>query len=303
DQEQAVGPVFTMTLGGLFSCVAQQLRVNIEFNGEYKITRLHSQYQHEPETLPSKNITFKLNDMNADEKRNLLFQFHVPKMGNDENIGIVSQQTMPQDEPPDVDQQTIGQVTVTYIEPNNGQTTTINPVSFQLTRTAQPPADLLQVNYTLDIQRNRVETVREIKRVMHENNYQRSIAILKAQVDKIKASVSAQDPFCQLLVKDLEYRYPSERDYRTSYYNAYAQHSSERGTYAPSTNASALQYQCRSQQQQVIHFQQQQWFPYPQQQLPPPYSQQQPSVHLGQIYVKMIDRNLANQYAFMIMFF
>jgi hypothetical protein len=168
----------------------------------------------------------------------------------------------------------LGQVTVTYVEPNSSQTITTNPVSFQLIRTAQPPADLLRVNHMLDIQRNRVETAREIKRAMNESNYQRSLAILKAQVEKIKASVSAQDPFCQSLVTDLEYRYPSECDYRSSQHNAYMQHASERGTYAPPTNSSSVQYLNRQQQHQAMHFQQQQLPPmYTQQQQPPPYVQ------------------------------
>jgi hypothetical protein len=149
-------------------------------------------------------------------------------------------------------------VTVTYIEPNSGQTITTTPVSFQLVRTAQPAADLLQVNHTLDIQRNRVETAREIKRAMDENSYQRSLVILKAQVEKIKASVSAQDPFCQLLIKDLEHRYPSEHTYRSSHNNTYMQHSSERGTYAPLTAFSSAQYLSPYQQHQTSHYQQQQ---------------------------------------------
>ncbi|CAF0860983.1 unnamed protein product [Adineta steineri] len=271
DQEQAVGPAFAMALGGLFSCVAQQLRVDIEFNGEYRITHVHSKYQHEPKQLPAKNITFKLHDLNADEKRNLVFQLHVPKLNTSQNIEMTSQETTLQDE------QTIGQVTVTYVEPNSRQTITTTPVSFQLIRTAQPTADQLQVNYELDIQRNRVETAREIKRAMDTNNYQQSLAILKAQVDKVKASVSSQSPFCQLLIRDLEYRYPSERAYRSSHHNTYMQHASERGTYAPTTSFSSAQYLNISQQQQVIQFQQHQQqqpsFPDVQQQQPAPSSQ------------------------------
>ena len=194
----------------------------------------------------------------------------------------------------------LGQVTITYVEPNNGQTITTTPVSFKLVRTAQPTADLLQVNYTLDVQRNRVETAREIKRAMDENNYQRSLAILKAQVQKIKSSVSAADPFCQLLIKDLEYRYPSERDYRASHSNSYMQHSSERGTYAAIGNISSAMYQQPIQQQQAAHFMQQQ-LPQQQtirqsyrqhqsiysQQQPPPYTQQQqppPYLHQPQLF-------------------
>jgi hypothetical protein len=97
-----------MALGGLFSCIAQQLRVDIEFNGQYKITHVHSKYQHEPKKLPSKTVTFKLNDLNADEKRNLIFQLHVPKVDNNQNIEMASQQIMSQDEQPLFDEHTIG---------------------------------------------------------------------------------------------------------------------------------------------------------------------------------------------------
>jgi hypothetical protein len=92
----------------LFSCVAQQLRVDIEFNGQYRITHVHSKYQHEPENLPLNKITFKLNDLNTDEKRNLVFQLHVPKVANDQNIEMASQQIMSQDEQPFFKPNTIG---------------------------------------------------------------------------------------------------------------------------------------------------------------------------------------------------
>ena len=69
-----------MTLGGLFSCIAQQLHVNVEFNGSYKITHSHSKYSHEPQQLSSNKLTWKLTDLNADEKRNIIFQLHVPKV-------------------------------------------------------------------------------------------------------------------------------------------------------------------------------------------------------------------------------
>ncbi|CAF2652620.1 unnamed protein product [Rotaria sp. Silwood2] len=108
DQQQAVGPAFAMALGGLFSCVAQQLRVNIEFNEEYRITHVHSKYQHEPKNLPSKKVTFKLNDLNSDEKRNLVFQLHVPKVNNNQNIEMASRQIMSHDEQALNDQHTIG---------------------------------------------------------------------------------------------------------------------------------------------------------------------------------------------------
>lgn len=79
-----MGLAFATTIAGLLTCVAQQILVNIEFYGEYQVTHTHSKYKHEPETLPSSKVIFKLHDLNADESRNLLFQLHVPKISKDE---------------------------------------------------------------------------------------------------------------------------------------------------------------------------------------------------------------------------
>lgn len=215
------------------------------------MTHVHSKYSYEPANLPSNKLTFKLNDLNADEKRNLVFQLHVPKVDGGQDIEINSQQTF-------VDDHSIGHVIVNYKEPNNVENRTTEPVSFELIRTDQPTADQLQVNYALDIQRNRAETAREIKRAMDEPNYERSRAILAAQTAKLQASASSQDPFCQSLIKDLKYRYPSENAYRSTHTNTYIQHSYERGTYTSLNTSSAVMYQSPYQQHQTAHFQQQQ---------------------------------------------
>ncbi|CAF4533446.1 unnamed protein product [Rotaria sp. Silwood2] len=252
DEQQAIGPAFAMALGGLFTCVAQQLHVNIEFTGDYKITHVHSKYKYEPEQLPSTKLNVKLHDLNAEEKRNLVFQLHVPKVDNNEqNIDMISQQpmslTQSSEEIQLFENQIIGHVTVIYVDPNTSRKITTNPVSFNLVRGSHPPNDLLRVNHVLDIQRNRVETAHALERAMAEDDYRQSRAILKAQVDKINASVSAQDLFCRKLIKDLEYHYPTERDYRSSQQNNYMCHRTERGTYAPSSNTSSMRYanQCQ----------------------------------------------------------
>lgn len=54
----------------------------MEFLGEYQITNVHSQYSFEPTQLPSSKLTIKLDDLNANENRNLLFQLNVPKVTN-----------------------------------------------------------------------------------------------------------------------------------------------------------------------------------------------------------------------------
>jgi hypothetical protein len=89
---------------------------------------------------------------------------------------------------------------------------------------------------------------------MHESNYHRSIDLLKTQVKKIEESVSAHDPFCQQLIKDLEYHYPTERDYRLSQNNTYLQHSLERHTYSTESSPSVLMYQSPQQRFEINRF-------------------------------------------------
>ena len=86
-----MGPAFAITLAGLFTCVAQRLRVTIEFDGAYGVTHVHSKYKYEPEALPSPSVTLQLHDLNADESRNLLFQLHVPKIEEDQQDSTMSQ--------------------------------------------------------------------------------------------------------------------------------------------------------------------------------------------------------------------
>ncbi|CAF3200616.1 unnamed protein product [Rotaria sp. Silwood2] len=260
DEEHAIGPAFAMTLGGLFTCVAQELQINIEFTGAYKVTHVHSKYKYEPEQLPSTTLNVKLHDLNAEEKRNFVFQLHVPKLDNNkQNVDMASQQAMSLSQSSEeiqlLESQTIvGNVTAVYIDPNSRRAITIDPVSFNLVRGSHPPTDLLRVNYVLDIQRNRVEMAHALAQAMSEDDYRQSRAILKAQVNKIKASVSGQDPFCQKLIKDLEYRYPSERAYRSSHQNSYVCHGTERGTYTPSGTISSRQYVSFNQRQMVFDF-------------------------------------------------
>lgn len=140
------------------------------------------------------------------------------------------------------------------MEPNSGRTFNSVPVSFQLIRASDLSPDQLKVNYTLDIQRNRVETARALKQAMEENNYKQSLALLKTQVETIKASVSAQDPFCQKLINDLEYSFPTEREYRSSHHHCYRSHESERGTYNTAATSSSELYLSPQQRTQVAHF-------------------------------------------------
>ncbi|CAF3613243.1 unnamed protein product [Rotaria sp. Silwood1] len=148
-----------------------------------------------------------------------------------------------------------GQVSVRYVDPKSGRTLTTIPVPFHLIRASNLSSEHLRVSYTIDLQRNRIETALALKRAMTEQNYSRSLALLKNQVENIKTSVSARDPFCQQLIKDLEHRYPTERDYRSAHYNAYMQHATERGTYSTATNSSSQIYESVHQQNQRARYQ------------------------------------------------
>ncbi|CAF3588431.1 unnamed protein product [Rotaria sp. Silwood1] len=250
DKHEAVGPAFAMALAGLLTCVAQNIRINLEFNGEYKVIHADSIYKYEPERLPSSKITFKLNDLNADEKRNLVFQLYVPKVKNKS-----SSEYHYREQQQSVSNHVIGQVSVRYVDPKSGRTLTTIPVPFHLIRASNLSSEHLRVSYTIDLQRNRIETALALKRAMTEQNYSRSLALLKNQVENIKTSVSARDPFCQQLIKDLEHRYPTERDYRSAHYNAYMQHATERGTYSTATNSSSQIYESVHQQNQRARYQ------------------------------------------------
>ncbi|CAF0825299.1 unnamed protein product [Adineta ricciae] len=241
DKYDAIGPAFAIALAGLLTCVAQNIRVEIEFNDGYQITHAHSIYKYEPERLPSSRITFKLNNLNADEKRNLIFQLSVPSLRG---------QTSLQDH-------VIGHVSVRYVEPNTNRTLTTTPAPFHLIRRSPMSAEYLQVDHTLDVQRNRIETALVLRQAMEEHDYNLSKALLKAQVDRIKASASAQDPFCRQLIRDLEHPYSTENDYRSTHHNIYMQHATERGTYSSASSSSAHVYSNPNHLSQIQNYQRQ----------------------------------------------
>ncbi|CAF1411277.1 unnamed protein product [Rotaria magnacalcarata] len=246
DTDDAVGSAFAIALAGLLTCVAQNIRVNIEFYGDYKVTHAHSAYTYEPEQLPSSKITFKLNNLNADEKRNLMFQLQVPEIedkSSSQNQSILNH--------------VIGHVSVVYDDPKRNLRFATRPGPFHLIRASNLSADDLQVNYQIDLQRNRIETTLALRQAMDEQDYGRSLELLNAQVKNIKSSVSGEDPFCQQLIKDLEYRYPNEHAYRSTNYNICRQHATERGTYSSVTSSSAKVYNSVHQFHQMDHFQSQ----------------------------------------------
>ncbi|UJR27383.1 hypothetical protein I4U23_008673 [Adineta vaga] len=236
DRMDAIGPSFAAAIGGLFTCIAKNLRIKLEFENDYQITHTHTTYDYEPKHLPSRQITFKMTDLNADESRNLVFQVKIPKLQSSESD--------------DLDEHTIGHVSLEYTDANTDQTLHTPSVSFTIARPNQldPQSSLLQVNYALDIQRNRAETSEVLKQAVDTTDYERANELVKGQLDKIRASVSAQDPLCQELIRDLEYKYSSQHEFKTTMTNMYMQHGQERATYSTCTTMSAARYMTSGQE-------------------------------------------------------
>ncbi len=144
----------------------------------------------------------------------------------------------------------LGRVSLEYKDANTDQTVRTPPVSFTLARPNQidPRSPLLQVNYTLDIQRNRTETSEVLKRAVEENDYGRARDMINAQLDKIRSSVSAVDPLCQQLIRDLEYQYSNQYEFKTTMTNMYMQHGQERATYSTGATLSTIGYMTSGQE-------------------------------------------------------
>ncbi|CAF3369228.1 unnamed protein product [Rotaria sp. Silwood2] len=187
DQVDSIALAFATALGTLFTCVAQNLNVKLKFDGSCAVTHSHSIYRYEPVQLPSSQVTFTLNDLNSEESRNIVFQLNVPALVEQPNNNDV-----------------IGRVSIEYTDAINGRQIHTSAVPFLLARPAQlaPDSPLLVVNYALDLQRNRAETSRVLKEAVNEPNYERARELLNVQLAKIRASVSAQDPLCQKLIRN-----------------------------------------------------------------------------------------------------
>jgi hypothetical protein len=141
-------------------------------------------------------------------------------------------------------------VSLEYNDANTNQIIHTPPVPFILARPNQidSRSPLLQVNYALDIQRNRAETSQVLKRAVEEHDYERAREMINTQLAKIRSSVSAEDPLCQKLIRDLEYQYSNQREFNTTMTNMYMQHGQERATYSTVTTISAGHYMTSGQE-------------------------------------------------------
>lgn len=66
--------------------------------------------------------------------------------------------------------------------------------------------------------------------------------MIQAQLEKIRSSVSAADPLCQQLIRDLEYNYSNQLEFKRNMTNMYMQHGQERATYSTCATISTVGY-------------------------------------------------------------
>ncbi|CAF0847194.1 unnamed protein product [Didymodactylos carnosus] len=245
DQVDAVGVAFATTLGGLFTCIAQQLEIRLEMQNGYTIEKVQTTYPYTPMQLPCDTVVIRLNDLNADERRDLMFQLNVPIVKEEQNENSSS----------------VGTVTVRYTDPSTKSTLTTPSVPFRLLRHHEIDrlSPLLQTNYALDIQRNRTLTTLALRQALQfteEGNTERCNAVLQQAITVIEKSVSKQDPLCQQLIQDLRRQYRSKEEFLSANCNVMNQHSNQRGTYSTGYVASTNAYLTPVQQQQQFSNQQ-----------------------------------------------
>lgn len=87
-----------------------------------------------------------------------------------------------------------------------------------------------------------------MKQATDESNYTRARELINAQLEKIRASVSAADPLCQQLIRDLEYRYTNQCEFNRNMTNMWMQHGQERATYSTCATTSTVGYMTSSQE-------------------------------------------------------
>jgi hypothetical protein len=87
-----------------------------------------------------------------------------------------------------------------------------------------------------------------LKQAVEEHSYERAREMINIQLATIRSSVSAQDPLCQQLIRDLEYQYSNQNEFKTTMTNMYMQHGQERATYSTKTTISANCYMTSGQE-------------------------------------------------------
>jgi hypothetical protein len=87
-----------------------------------------------------------------------------------------------------------------------------------------------------------------LKQAVEEHDYNRAREMINTQLAKIRSSVSAEDPLCQQLIRDLEYRYSNQHEFRTIMTTMHTQHGQERATYSSATTCSTIGYMTSGQE-------------------------------------------------------
>ena len=177
---------FGNVIGGLISVVGQNIKVKIEPNANVKLKKVFTTYR--KEDLPNGlGCEVNVGDIYSEEKKDVVFVLSVPALNG-----------------PLLDQE-LAKVSLFYF---NIVDTENEAVGFEIIihRNTTVEPNKKDANYQLDVQRNRVESgeaLEQAKNLADQNKLEQARNLLTQAIEKVKASVSANDEFCLGLIKDL----------------------------------------------------------------------------------------------------
>jgi len=177
---------FGNVIGGLVSVVGQNIKVKIEPKSNIRLKKVFTTYR--KQDLPGgTGCEVNIGDIYAEEKKDIVFVLTLPALMTP------------------ITQQHLAQVTLSYM---NVIETEAEAVTFDVfvNRDITTDPDRKSANYALDIQRNRVESSEALEKgrsLADSNNLTEARKVVNDAIKKIQESVSANDEFCQGLIKDL----------------------------------------------------------------------------------------------------
>jgi len=257
-----VGEAFAGCLGGLLSVVAQNIEIDIQIKAEsHKIIKIHSTFSN---SITGSGANIKVPDLFADEKRDLMLSFELPKVSEAKEIEFAV-------------------ASVSYTDPKHKEKIRLDPVGFKVVRTEGVP-EVVVVNPQLDVQRNRIaaaDAIAEAVKQADSSNFEKAKKIQQDAIDAIQRSNTKDDALSKELVSDLQECIKRTSD-RSQFSNggmawaksAQIQHHQQRGCVQPSKVSNS--YATPMQQMQQVQYQQQQPQMYPTMPQPMPPTQLQP---------------------------
>lgn len=206
---------FADVLGGLMSVVAQNIVITLEAQGDTVINEIFTEYS-KTEVTSGKKFRIQLADIQSEEARDIPIRLHVPAIDSACS-----------------DYPLLHFTTEFYDCITNSVES--EKMAIAIPRKLELSDDDIHVDVEIDAHVNRIETcaiLKEAKKLGDSRQFSEARRLVKDQIVKIQASVSAELPMCVRLIQDLnlcletlqtESRYQSEGSHRiTNFSNSHS---------------------------------------------------------------------------------